>query len=113
MNEFGLLKTFGYTVRLLQGGQKFYENVFKNERLVIGRDNECDINIQSPSISRKHLQLEIEDDKLYVTDLGSSNGTVINDIKITGRTQINSKSRIIAGRITIQVELPEANLGAV
>jgi pSer/pThr/pTyr-binding forkhead associated (FHA) protein len=113
MNEFGMIKTFGYTVRLLQDGQQFYENVFKNEKLIIGRDNECDINIQSPSISRKHLQIEIDDDKLYVTDLGSSNGTIINDNKIIGRTQINSKSRIKAGRITIQVILPEPNLSGV
>ena len=113
MDEFGLIKTFGYTVRLLQDGQKFYENVFKNEKLVIGRDNDCDINIQSPSVSRKHLQFEIEDDKLYVTDLGSSNGTIVNENKITGRTPVNSKSRIKAGRITIQVILPEANFGAV
>lgn len=108
MDDFGYLKSFGYTIRLLQDGQQFYENIFKNPSLVIGRDNDCELNIQSASVSRKHLKIEIEEDKLFVTDLGSSNGTIVDGIQITGKVQINSKSEIKAGRITIQIRLPDS-----
>lgn len=107
-DEFGYLKTFGYSVILLQDGQQFYENTFKNPVLIIGRDDDCDLNIQSASVSRKHLKLEIDDDKLFATDLGSSNGTIIDGIQISGKVQINSRSVIKAGRITIQIKLPDS-----
>ncbi len=45
---------------------------------VIGRDSSADIQIQHPTISRKHVQITYRDGKYLVTDLGSTNGTKIN-----------------------------------
>jgi hypothetical protein len=56
-----------------------------NESLVLGRALECDIAIVSHHVSRQHARLELEDGQLYVEDLGSSNGTVINGKKAVGR----------------------------
>jgi hypothetical protein len=56
-----------------------------NESLVLGRALECDIAIVSPHVSRQHARLELEDGQLYVEDLGSSNGTMINGKKAVGR----------------------------
>jgi len=49
---------------------------------VIGRNTECDLQIPLGTISRKHTQVSIEEDHVKVRDLGSSNGTFVNDNRI-------------------------------
>ena len=50
------------------------------ERLcVIGRHRTCDIQLKLPSISRRHLRLSYKAGSWLVEDLGSSNGTKVND----------------------------------
>jgi len=51
----------------------------------VGRDQSCHLTVTAPGVSRKHLQLEIEDNQLFVSDLGSTNGTFVNR---TSRNQI-------------------------
>ena len=109
MEDLGRLKLFDYTIRLFQDGNQFFENKFKNNVLVIGREDECDLIIQDRSISRKHLRIEVDIDKFYVTDMGSSNGTFVDNVKIEGKTQIFTETHIRAGKITIQVLTPEVN----
>lgn len=46
--------------------------------VVIGQDESCDIVITSNTfISRKHCEIAFTDEKIYLTDLGSTNGTYI------------------------------------
>ncbi|MEQ8953887.1 MAG: FHA domain-containing protein [Gammaproteobacteria bacterium] len=44
-----------------------------------GRDGSCDLVIPENSLSRKHARFFIENQQLYVQDLGSTNGTFVND----------------------------------
>lgn len=50
----------------------------KRARLIVGRKPDCDIRIPVPSVSREHCEIVLEDGKLKVRDLGSSNGTYVN-----------------------------------
>ena len=47
----------------------------KSESFVIGRAPECDLPIPTDILSRRHLKVYLEDDLMYVMDLGSTNGT--------------------------------------
>ena len=47
-------------------------------RTLIGRDLDCDVRITNPEISRHHAVLFREDERSFLTDLGSSNGTTVN-----------------------------------
>lgn len=58
------------------GGQR--EVTMKRARLVVGRKKECDIRVPVPSVSREHCEVRVENGKLMVRDLGSSNGTYVN-----------------------------------
>ncbi len=51
--------------------------------MVIGRQAECEIPIQSEEVSRRHAELKATPDGIMVEDLGSSNGTYVNDRRIT------------------------------
>ncbi|GMU44844.1 MAG: FHA domain-containing protein [Xanthomonadales bacterium] len=50
---------------------------------VIGRQSECEISIPSEEVSRRHAELRVTPDGVMVEDLGSSNGTYVNDRRIT------------------------------
>jgi|GEM_PF-3332341 pSer/pThr/pTyr-binding forkhead associated (FHA) protein len=49
---------------------------------VIGRDPMCDIVLSDPGVSKRHAELRIENGELWLKDLGSSNGTYVNGVRI-------------------------------
>ena len=51
-------------------------------KVLVGRALDCDLSILEPGLSRKHAELNIIDGKLVVKDLGSANGTFINNKKV-------------------------------
>lgn len=57
--------------------------------VVIGRTEKCDITIPGTHLSRRHTELRIQGSQLLVKDLGSSNGTFLNDKSITEATAQN------------------------
>src|SRR5437762_10557267 len=50
--------------------------------LLIGRDPECDIQINSRKISRRHCCIAQANDYLVVRDLGSTNGIRVNGVRM-------------------------------
>ena len=54
--------------------------------MVIGRSPECSITVNEQSVSRKHASCTTIDGEVSIQDLGSSNGTFVNDNKIDTKT---------------------------
>jgi pSer/pThr/pTyr-binding forkhead associated (FHA) protein len=52
--------------------------VVAGPRFVIGRDPSCHLRPNNPAISRIHAAIERRDGRVFVRDLGSSNGTLLN-----------------------------------
>jgi predicted component of type VI protein secretion system len=52
-----------------------------NGRMVIGRGPDSAVPLEAPGISRDHLEVQVEDSTLFLTDL-SSNGTWINGARM-------------------------------
>ncbi|MDP1809204.1 MAG: FHA domain-containing protein [Actinomycetota bacterium] len=52
--------------------------------LVIGRDG-ADINLQDPFISRRHAEIKADGRRWVMSDFGSTNGSLINDLPADGR----------------------------
>lgn len=53
------------------------------ERVVIGRDDSCDIVLVDHDVSRAHASIEFKIGAFILTDLGSTNGTMVNQNKIS------------------------------
>lgn len=66
------------------------------EYQVLGRDAKCDIELADDSVSRRHAAIESCPDGFIVTDLGSTNGTYINDHRVTSE-QIQAGDRLRFG----------------
>jgi len=75
--------------------------------LVIGRDEGVDIVIATPAVSRRHARLMVEGDGYAIEDLGSSNGTFVNDDRLIGRRTLQHGDRIRLGQaITLDYSAP-------
>jgi len=55
----------------------------ENNSFLIGRAPKCDIFLDSATISREHGRISFEDDQYNFTDLGSTNGSQVNNLKLT------------------------------
>ena len=72
--------------------QKLEYNINKQEN-ILGRQSTNDIPIQDIKSSRKHSSIFLQDGKFYIKDLGSQNGTIVNDKK-TEEISLNHKDKI-------------------
>lgn len=61
-------------------------------RYAVGRRKDQTVQLLPQQISREHALLEVEQDQIYLTDQGSSNGTYINDRKISAHVKTRLKS---------------------
>lgn len=67
-----------YKLVVVGGKLRGQEYVLKPGDNILGRDASCDIHFAVDGVSKKHVSFTIADDVLYVTDLGSANGTFLN-----------------------------------
>lgn len=74
---------------------------FKQESIVIGREEGVDVLIDNPSVSRRHAEIRLGDDGWVVEDLGSSNGTFIRGVKIQGAQRLALGDEIGFGKFSI------------
>lgn len=66
-------------------GQRF---ALAGDSLLIGRQEEADIYLESLAVSRHHARLLRHDGEYFVEDVGSSNGTFVNGRRISGPTSL-------------------------
>jgi pSer/pThr/pTyr-binding forkhead associated (FHA) protein len=71
---------------------------------VLGRKRTCDLRIPIPSVSREHCQIENNGHGVTVRDLGSSNGTSVNDERIT-QAKLTAGDRLTIGPVHFVVVL--------
>lgn len=64
-------------------GQEPLIHKIKSQNTLFGSGSECDVVLQADGISRKHAIIHAEDDKYYVIDQGSTNGSFINEERLT------------------------------
>ncbi len=67
-----------------------------DDRVLIGRDESCNLVLDDDSVSRRHALLERTADGFLVTDLGSTNGTYVNDSRVAS-CQVASGDRLRFG----------------
>jgi pSer/pThr/pTyr-binding forkhead associated (FHA) protein len=74
----------------------------KRDAFVIGRKNTCDLRIPLSSVSRKHCELKIEDGKVVLRDLGSSNGTYLNRTRVE-QAVLAAGDEVVVGPVVFTV----------
>lgn len=72
----------------------------------IGRSAACDIRIKDRLASRRHARITVADD-IHVTDLGSTNGVLVNDEFIFGASKVSADDLVMIGDTTMQFHMVE------
>ncbi len=105
------------TVRVItptNGGQP-REYVLDGRPIYIGRSPSCDIVLDGDQLtSRRHALLRYDSNRYVLVDLGSSNGTYINDTEVREATPLQDGDRVIVGEhellYSTSAASPEASL---
>lgn len=74
-------------------------------KTIVGRSTECDICVLSSNVSRKHAMLELADDRLMFSDLGSSNGSFVNGQQVKAPLQLHSGDKLKIGDFEFAVTI--------
>ena len=77
--------------------------------LILGRSSSCDLRLPHASISRRHARLTRRGERLFLEDLGSQNGTFLDDERLAGPCELQVGQRIHIGPAVLRLRVPGAN----
>ncbi len=93
-------------LHLLLDGQDL-PHTLQADETVLGRHPECQLQINSNMVSRKHARVVKDAGRYLLEDLGSGNGTFLNGKKLEGPAEIKHDDRIKLGPILLRFEAAE------
>lgn len=79
-----------------------WDFLIEKPRIVIGRTSNCDLRIPLSSVSRQHCEIRVENGQVKLRDLGSSNGTYHNHIRVQEAT-LRAGDEIVVGPVAFTV----------
>ncbi len=91
--------------QVVAGVDRGREYIGFTKEIRVGRHPENLILLRDPKVSRFHALFYIKGVKLFIEDLGSTNGTKVNDVLISKRTQVIPGDQIKIGETVIQITL--------
>ncbi|MCA9186438.1 MAG: FHA domain-containing protein [Pirellulaceae bacterium] len=92
-------------LKVTKGSSAGKEIPISKAQFVIGRADGCHLRPNSDAISRRHCAVLMRDDGVYAKDLGSRNGTFVNDVQITGKQKLEHGDMLRVGPIGFEVIL--------
>jgi DNA-binding winged helix-turn-helix (wHTH) protein len=75
---------------------------------LVGRDRECNVRVDSNTLSRRHARIIVTHDEVTIEDLGSKNGTSVNGRSIIGPVALNDGDELRVGSLRVTYRLTDA-----
>ncbi len=75
------------------------------DRVLVGRAESCDVRFDSMDVSRTHAALRRSGDAVFIEDLGSSQGTFVNDARVTAPRQLRPGDVITLATVRLRYDL--------
>jgi len=73
------------------------------DEYILGRNSDCDLVLNDHSVSRRHCRIFVRRDELWAVDLGSSNGTWLNGVKLDEERPLRNGDLLKLGRLEFQL----------
>jgi pSer/pThr/pTyr-binding forkhead associated (FHA) protein len=89
---------------VLAGAKEGTQIPLKKEKFVIGRSRECNLRAGSDAISRRHCAILRTDGAWLVRDLGSRNGTYLNDERIESPSPLGVGDELRVGPLKFRID---------
>lgn len=90
-----------YRLTCLTGGNKGESYVLMGNRIILGRSEKADIRLNDVKASREHVEITKVGENWVATDLGSQNGVLVNEKKIT-QLQLKEGDKVIIGQTVLK-----------
>lgn len=87
-----------YPAALVRGSPPMIVSFVPDQPIYIGRSKQCALRLDSPDISARHARMGYESGEFWIEDLGSTNGTFVNQQQISGRVNVAPGASIVLGR---------------
>ncbi len=81
-------------LQYMTGAEQGKQLELKQDKTVLGRNPDCHVVISGTAVSRAHAHILRIQDKFFIEDIKSRNGTFVNNEPIAGRTQLKNNDRI-------------------
>lgn len=88
-------------VRLLTPAGSFELNV--DEAVVVGRCSSCDLVLEDPLASRRHILIVASRDQVDLEDLKSRNGVYVNCVRVEHDVRLHEGDRIVLGTTELSI----------
>lgn len=79
------------------------------QKIILGRSSSCDYKIEDTKISGKHCSFECIKGEVIFTDLGSTNGSFLNNSKAS-KSPVRINDVVLIGGTTIKIDEKRLNL---
>lgn len=97
-----------FRLRVVDGPQRGQDIAVTGTSLTLGRHESNDIVLDDPRVSRRHARLEVQGDRILVTDLGSANGTRVNGRRIEDAHFVQPGDVLQLGESRLRLEQGQA-----
>jgi pSer/pThr/pTyr-binding forkhead associated (FHA) protein len=74
-------------------------------RAVLGRSSKADFTLRDDSVSRRHVEVKVEETEISIRDLESTNGTQVNGKRISDWQPLADGDQILLGDLPLTVRL--------
>jgi hypothetical protein len=89
---------------ILEPAEQYGQAFELGDELTVGRANGCGVAIPDDTfVSTLHARVFRRDGAFYVEDLGSTNGTFINDRQVTGTVPLQRGDRLQIGKTVLEL----------
>ncbi|MFN0028299.1 MAG: FHA domain-containing protein, partial [Acidimicrobiales bacterium] len=72
--------------------------------LLVGRSPDNDIVLGETSVSARHARIDLRGGQVFLTDLGSTNGTFVAGRRVTGSVELQPGDTVALGRCLVRLE---------
>ncbi|MFO0679629.1 MAG: DUF4388 domain-containing protein [Polyangiaceae bacterium] len=92
-----------YVLRFISGKYQGGEfPIAPDKQIIVGRSSDLDMVLVEDMVSRKHARIAMQQDQIWIEDLGSTNGTFVNGEKIK-RARLKEGDRVLIGTSILKV----------
>ncbi|HXF85148.1 MAG TPA: FHA domain-containing protein [Anaerolineales bacterium] len=88
----------------LQDGREFTYHFWQTE-ITVGRNSNCDISINDEALSAFHARISHHHGQWWLEDLNSTNGTLLNNVRLTVPAVLISEDQFQCGKTLFTVRI--------